>query len=129
MSNKLSKEEIAFQISFYESVFKKDKSNVKVIEILGHLYTITGRVADGLGMDQCLSKLKPNDATTFYNLACSYALSDLCDEAIEAIDKAIQLGYNDFKWMNKDPDLDNIREDPEFIQLLLSIKKAEDPLI
>ena len=40
-----------------------------------------------------------------YNLACSYSLTQQCELAAEALNTAINLGYNDFGWMARDPDL------------------------
>ena len=43
--------------------------------MLGGLYTKQGRIADGLKMDRKLVRLRPDNATAHYNLACSLALS------------------------------------------------------
>ena len=69
------KEDPAFDIAFYESVLRREPGYEDVIELLGGLYTKTGRIADGLKMDRKLVKLQPDNATARYNLACSLALS------------------------------------------------------
>jgi hypothetical protein len=50
----------------------------------------------------------------FYNLACSYSLTNCINESIKALKKAVFLGYNDSKWMDIDPDLDNVRTDTRY---------------
>ena len=50
----------------------------------------------------------------YYNLACSYSLTDRIDESITALNKAVRLGYNDPQWMDIDPDLSNVRTDPRY---------------
>jgi hypothetical protein len=50
----------------------------------------------------------------FYNLACSYSLTDQCDRAADAIEKALSLGYRDFNWLIKDPDLKKLRAHPRY---------------
>ena len=63
-----------FDVRFFESVLRHNRSDAEVIEILGSLYTRLGRIADGLKMDRRLVKLQPDNATAHYNLACSLAL-------------------------------------------------------
>jgi hypothetical protein len=38
--------------------------------------------------------------------------------AIETIRKAIAAGYKAYDWMERDVDLDNIRNEPAFIELI-----------
>ena len=40
------------------------------------------------------------------------------DEAISTLKKTIDLGYRDYAFMLKDPDLENARRDPRFRALL-----------
>jgi predicted Zn-dependent protease len=85
----------AFEITFYESVLKRNPSYATVIEILGGLYTRQGRVADGLRMDRKLVRLQPGNATARYNLACSLALSKRKSAALSELKQAVQLGYRE----------------------------------
>ena len=112
------KEDPAWEISFFESVLRRDPRYADVIEILGGLYTKTGRVADGLRMDRKLVRLKPNNATAHYNLACSLALSRRRPDALRALHRAIELGYTDHEWMANDPDLASLKNDATFRALL-----------
>jgi len=63
-------------------------------------------------------QLKPGDALAHYNLACSYALMKQPDLALKTLRLAVELGYRDFRYMREDRDLDSIRQDPRFRQLL-----------
>lgn len=114
----------AFEITFFESVHRRCPRYVEVIELLGGLYTKTGRIADGLKMDRKLVRLQPENSTAHYNLACSLALSERPLDALAALRKAVALGYDDFEWMRQDPDLKPIAHDPNFQEILLSVKAA-----
>jgi tetratricopeptide (TPR) repeat protein len=116
------KSDPAFEISFYESVLRRDPSYTEVIEILGGLYTKTGRIADGLKMDRKLVRLLPTNATAHYNLACSLALSKRKSDALRSLQAAVALGYDDFDWMSQDPDLEDLKNDPAFKNLLKKLK-------
>lgn len=112
----------AFEIRFFESVLRRDARYAEVIEILGGLYTKTGRISDGLRMDRRLVRLQPRNATAHYNLACSLALSRRKAEALNSLRQAVRLGYRDFDWMSQDPDLDALKGHPGFRSLLEQLK-------
>ena len=111
-----------FEIRFFETVLRYDSSYANVVEILGGLYTRHGRIAEGLKMDRKLVKLQPRNATAHYNLACSLALSKRNTDALSELRRAIQLGYRDFDWMQQDPDLEPLKNHPEFQALLETLK-------
>lgn len=112
----------AFEMAFFESVLRRAPQYTDVIEILGGLYTKHGRIADGLRMDRRLVRLQPDNATAHYNLACSLALSKRKADALRSLQRAVELGYRDFDWMAQDPDLEDLKEHPEFTALLAQLK-------
>ncbi len=111
-----------FEIAFYESVLRHDGSYTDVIELLGGLYTKHGRIADGLKMDRRLVRLLPENPTAHYNLACSLALVSRKSDALKALRRAVELGYRDLDWMVQDPDLEGLKEHPQFVELLDQLK-------
>jgi hypothetical protein len=62
--------------------------------------------------------LEPLNPLAHYNLACDLSVSGKSDEAIEALDMAFELGYDDLQWLYDDVDLDPIRQNNEFKTLL-----------
>ena len=114
-----------FEIGFYEAVLRVNAGYTDVIEILGGLYTKTGRIADGLKMDRRLVRLQPSNHTAHYNLACSLALSRRKSAALSSLQRAVELGYRDFAWMSQDPDLEILKPHPEFMLLLRAVEKLK----
>jgi hypothetical protein len=112
----------AFEISFFESVLRRDARYADVIEILGGLYTRAGRIADGLRMDRRLVRLQPHNATAHYNLACSLALCRRKAAALRALRQAVALGYRDFAWLTQDPDLESLKGHPVYVSLVDQLK-------
>jgi hypothetical protein len=78
--------------------------------------------ADGLKMDRRLVRLLPQNATAHYNLACSLALLKRKSDALRSLRHAVSLGYDDAEWMEQDPDLDALKQDPAFNALLRELK-------
>lgn len=103
-----------FEIKFYEGILKDNPDFVECLAALGDLYTKKGFYEKGLKVDLRLAKLKPEDPVVLYNLACSYSLVKDLDKAFVMIKKAVKYGYNDFRHMKKDHDLDNLRSDKRF---------------
>src|SRR5579863_2063657 len=95
--------ELDVKIGFMEGIVRRDPTYVDALQLLGDHYTQRGRFAEGLHVDERLARLEPLNPVVFYNLACSYSLTELFDRAAEALDKAIDLGYKDFAWLTKDP--------------------------
>jgi hypothetical protein len=71
-----------------------------------------------LEIDRRLVERLPDDFLARYNLACSQALAGRPDEAIDSLSSAILLGYDDLAHLEVDPDLDSLRERPDFRALL-----------
>ena len=97
-----------------EGVVRRDPRYVEALQLLGDNYTKRGRYSEGLNVDERLAELEPQNPLVFYNLACSYSLTDQYDRAADAIEKALSLGYRDFNWMAKDPDLKKLRAHPRY---------------
>lgn len=108
----------AVELRFLEKVAARLPEDPDVLQALADLYTKTGRFDEGLAMDIQLSQQLPNDDLVWYNLGCSYALTNHPDEAFEALSKAIELGYDDYDWMKTDSDLNGLHRDPRFESLL-----------
>lgn len=111
-------ENLDFEISFFEKLIEDNPNYVDALIPLGDAYTKRGLYEKGLEIDLRLSDLKPLDPVVHYNLACSHSLLGEIDPSIKALDKAVRLGYKDFKFMDKDPDLENIRKDSRYLELI-----------
>ena len=110
--------QLDFELDFFSGVLGRNPDYVDVLRIMGNLLTLKGRFAEGLQVDKRLVQLRPGDALAHYNLACSYALLRRSDLCIKILRRAVELGYRDFRYMREDHDLDAIRHDPRFRQLL-----------
>lgn len=110
------------EIGFLEGLIERDPAYVEALQLLGDDYTKRGRVSDGLHVDKRLAGLCPDDPAVFYNLACSYALAGAAEDAAAALDRAITLGFRDFAWISRDPDLKVLRKHPLYRKIRLKVK-------
>ena len=102
---------------------RRDPHFLEALQTLGDHYAQRGRLQDSLQVDQQLCRLEPRNPLVFYNLACSYSRNSDLDRAAEALNQALALGYRDFKWLAKDPDLRLLRKHPLYRGIKDKIRK------
>lgn len=106
-----------FEIQFFERILGHWAEFPEVMFRLGTLYTQTGRYEEGLEVDSRLARLRPSDPVVYYNLSCTLALLGRVPQALDALERAVDLGYRDVAHMEKDPDLAAIRGDERYARL------------
>jgi len=119
---RFAQDQSSFDIRFLEDLMVRMGDNSDLLAQLGCLYTQCGRYRDGLGVDRRLVALRPRDPISYYNLACSHSRLKQAMRAFAALRRAIELGYRDLEHMQVDHDLENIRKDPRWSDLLTVIK-------
>lgn len=118
-------QDLQIEISFLEALRKRLEDDVDVLKLLGNDYTKIGRWEEGLKVDLELAKLSPDDPLIQYNLACSLSLMNQLQKAGQALVRAIELGYDDWKWISEDPDLDNLRKTKDFEPIGILFQKSK----
>jgi predicted esterase len=73
--------------------------------------------------------LFPNRNEARYNLACALSRQGNKPQALEALAKAVENGYNNLDHMQADDDLTPIREDKAYIDLVKKIEASGAPAI
>jgi Flp pilus assembly protein TadD len=109
---------LEFEVGFYRAVTAREPDHLAALEALGTAFARSGRHEDALRVDRRLAALLPASPAAHYNCACSLSLLGRADEAVDALEKAIALGYADLKQLRKDPDLANARKSERFKLLL-----------
>ena len=117
--------EVDVKISFLEGLVRRDPQYLEALQMLGDHYTQRGIFDRSLRVDQQLSRLQPANPLVFYNLACSHSLSGEFDQATAALEKALTLGYRDFKWLARDPDLHQLRQHPFYRGIQSKIRRMK----
>jgi tetratricopeptide (TPR) repeat protein len=113
------------QIQFMEGIVRRDPAFVEALQLLGDHYAERGRLAESLAVDQRLSRLEPCDPLVFYNLACSCSLNGKFDRAAAALERALNLGYRDFNWLARDPDLRKLRKHAAYRSIKDKIRRMK----
>ncbi len=78
----------------------------------------SGRTDEAVDAGAKALELSPGDPVMLYNGACLYSQLGETRRAIATLQEAVAAGYWNFGWMQHDPDLDPLRDDPEFAALM-----------
>ena len=84
-------------------------------------HTYLGRTPEARDWAERAVALDPDDPAVLYNVACTYAQLGLVDKALDCLEKATLYGAGHRPWVEKDPDLDPIRNHPRFAAILTRI--------
>ena len=84
-----------------------------------------GEIAESLRahLDELHPMAKPLIAQAYYNQACAYSVKSDLEKAFPSLEESITLGFDDQKLMREDTDLDNVRRDKRFEEVM---KKFEE---
>lgn len=119
----ISRSQLDFEIDFFERILNRDPNYVEVLVNLGELFSKKKCHKRALQVDLRLADLKPNDSTVQYNLCCSYAVLNQPVDALAALRRAVQLGYDDVEHLLLDTDLDSLHGLSEFQDI---VRQLED---
>jgi Flp pilus assembly protein TadD len=111
-------------VEFLGRELERHPENLDALAELGQTYTRLGRTEEGLRIDQRLARMVPENPTVHYNLACSLAMLGHPDMALDALEKAVRLGYDDAHLLQLDDDLASLRRESRFRELLRTIESA-----
>lgn len=120
-------EELDIEIRFLERLLERDPSHIEALEALGDDYGLRGRSADSLAIDERLRSLRPGDPVVRFNLACSLALIGEHERACHELEHALDLGFRDFRSLQRDPDLASARQHPAFHRVNAKVTALTTP--
>lgn len=113
-----TRDALTFEVAFFEGVLSRRPDMLDALRSLAHAYTELGYFEDGLAIDRRVCRLDRSDPVAIYNLACSHALTGQVDEALDALERAWDLGYRDPDHMRRDRDLASLQGCDRFQALL-----------
>jgi tetratricopeptide (TPR) repeat protein len=123
LSRLAERPQVDFELEFYDRLLQRVPDFADALTAQASNLTTKGMLKEGLKVDQRLVQLRPHDPTAHYNLACRYALLKQPDLALKTLRHAVELGYRDFRYMDEDRDLDSIRKDPRFREILREFRR------
>lgn len=124
---KVKKSQLDFDLEFFDSILRRAPDYIDVLRCQGELLSRKGLHERALEIDRRLAAALPHDSVVQYNLACSLACNGLATDAVAALRRAFERGYDDFEHLDLDQDLEALRTDPRYVALLEEFRPRPNP--
>lgn len=119
----MAEESFAEAIPLFEQLVKFNPSNGEAWFKYGYCLHLNGQIDSAIDAHKRAVEFKPFAVDGTYNLACAYSLKNNVDEAFTILEQAVELGFDDVGQMEIDSDLDNVRKDPRYAEIIKQLKK------
>ena len=111
-----------FEAGLFELALESTPDDLELLLALGSAYSRLGDAKKSLELDLRIVDARPEEPIFHYNLACSYSLVGQLDAAFTSLRDAIKLGYDDLEHLTMDRDLDNLRRDGRFREIVAELE-------
>jgi serine/threonine protein kinase/Flp pilus assembly protein TadD len=101
-------------IRLMEERLALNPADARASNLLAATYANFGDVEKAIDYADRSLAIDPDDAMLLYNVACTYALLGKIDDAISCLERAVDKGFGHKEWLEHDPDLIPLRDDPRF---------------
>ena len=110
--------QVDFELDFFGRILSRHPRFFEALRCHASNLAAKKRFQESLQVERRIIQIRPADSLAHYNVACSYALLKQPDLAFKSLRKALELGYDDFRYILQDQDLDSIRKDSRFRKLI-----------
>ena len=111
--------------AIYRKLIAKDSDNWRNWYSLGSALLSAGEFDEAIEAHAKVAGMEvPASGSAGYNVACAYALKGETDQAFEWLHKAVAAGYRSTGQLKRDSDLESLREDPRFAEVIAAMEKA-----
>ncbi len=108
-----------FELEFLAGVLERNPYYLDVLTAHAHNLAARRRYHHALTCDRRIVRLRPDWPIGWYNLACDYAMLGRIDQAFQSLGEALERGYRHLNYLQRDPDLKPLHQDPRFRRLVL----------
>ena len=110
-------------VKILRELIVKTPDNPAVQFYLGYNLHASGNIDEALGYHMKVAAADSNfKPTALYNVACVHSLKKDSDKAFEYLKKSIEAGFRTIDQLHSDSDMDNIRNDPRFAEMIVLIE-------
>ena len=112
-------------IAEFQKAYELEKNNV-VLGFLGHAYAMAGNREAAQKILKELEELSKRVYVPPYNIALIYTALGETDDAFEWFEQAYAAQNEWLNWLKVAPEVDSLRADPRFTELMLRLKLVPD---
>ncbi len=101
-----------------EEHLKVNPDDVRAYYMSANAMVAVGEVERGLERTRLALRLEPLDCMVLYNAGCIFAMTGHLEEALDCLEKSVQVGNIQFRYFQHDSNLDPLRGHPRFQALM-----------
>lgn len=107
----------------FRTVLELDEDNHRALQELGLSLHFQGKLQEAIVFHRRAARTQEYARLANYNIGCYHALQGEADNAFAYLQTSIDLGFDDITHLESDPDLDALRHDPRYEQMLQTIER------
>jgi tetratricopeptide (TPR) repeat protein len=101
-------------IRLMQARLELNPDDARACNLLAGALSIVGETAAALDYAARSLEIDPEDPMLLYNVACTYSNLGKLDDALSCLERAVDKGFGHKEWIEHDPDLNAIRDNPRF---------------
>ena len=101
-------------IRLMQARLELNPDDARACNLLAGAFSIVGETAAALDYAERSLEIDPEDPMLLYNVACTYSNLGKLDDALSCLERAVDKGFGHKEWIEHDPDLNAIRDNPRF---------------
>ncbi len=105
-------------LEFYKHFLEQNPDDGRARIFFAQMLIIANKIDEAKKETTIALELSPNDNVMLYNAVCVYSRINEKKLAVQTLRNITESGFEHYDWIKKDPDLDNIRDEPEYIDLM-----------
>jgi serine/threonine protein kinase/tetratricopeptide (TPR) repeat protein len=103
---------------YFDRYLEQNPDDGRARIFYAQLLTLLEKNEDAKRETKMALELSPNDNVMLYNAACIYSRMNEKTLAIETLRNITAMGFEHYDWIKRDPDLENIRGEKDYIELM-----------
>ena len=97
-----------------EERLELNPDDARACNLVSSKYAMLGDSERAVQFAERSLSIDPEDPMLLYNVACTYARLGMHDDAMRCLESAVDKGFGHREWIDHDPDLDSLRDNPRF---------------
>ena len=101
-------------LSLMEGSLELNPDDARAANLAAGVFASLGESEPALKYAERSLAIDPEDPMLLYNVACTYSSLGRIDQAISCLERAVEKGFGHREWIDNDPDLAPLRDNPKY---------------
>ena len=101
-------------LKLMESSLELNPDDARAANLAAGVFGALGDAENAVKYGERSLAIDPEDPMLLYNVACMYASLGRGEQAIACLERAVDKGFGHKEWIDNDPDLNSIRNNPKY---------------